>query len=455
MAARVLIRNGFVVSMDAAVGDRPRTDVLVEDGRVVAVERDLAAADADVVDAAGCLVLPGFVDTHRHLWETALRGSMPACTLDEYLATVIGAFGPVYGPDDVYVGNRLGALEALNAGITTIVDWSHCNNTPEHADEGVRALRDTGIRAQYAHGTPAGARWWSYSALPHPDDARRVREKHFSASDDLLSFALAVRGPGVTTPEVVAHDWGLARELEARITVHVGMRITGVRSSPILDLQRAGLLGPDTTYVHATTCSDEELALIADSGGSASVAPYVELVMGHGRPPIEALRRRGLAPSLSIDVATSVPGDMFTQMRTALAWARIQDFGDDVDTPFAPTLTHDDVLRFATVAGAQACGLGDHVGRIAPGMAADLVVLRADAVNTMPVVDPRATVVVSADTSNVDTVLVAGEIRKRHGALVGVDLPALRAQVEQSRDRILTASGSRPGWLDERAGVGG
>jgi 5-methylthioadenosine/S-adenosylhomocysteine deaminase len=453
MAARVLVRNGFVVSMDAAVGDRPHTDVLVEDGRVVAVERDLAAEDADVVDATGCLVLPGFVDTHRHMWETALRGSMPSCTLDEYLATVIGAFGPVYEPDDVYVGNRLGALESLNAGITTIVDWSHCNNTPDHADEGIRALRETGIRAQYAHGTPAGAQWWTDSELPHPDDARRVREKHFSASDDLLTFALAVRGPGVTRPGVVAHDWALARDLDARISVHVGMRITGVHATPVLDLHRAGLLGPDTTYVHATTCTDEELALIVDSGGSASIAPYVELVMGHGGPPIEALRRRGLAPSLSIDVATSVPGDMFTQMRTALAWARSQDFGDDVDVPFAPAVTHDDVLRFATVAGAQACGLGHRVGRIAPGMAADLVVLRADSVNTMPVVDPRATAVVSADTSNVDTVLVAGEIRKRDGVLVGVDLPALRAQVERSRDRSLTASGRRPAWLDEREAV--
>jgi 5-methylthioadenosine/S-adenosylhomocysteine deaminase len=447
MAERVLIRDGFVVSMDPAVGDRPGTDVLVEDGRIAAIEHDLSAADADVIDARGCLVLPGFVDTHRHMWETALRSSMPSCSLDEYLGTVIGAFGPAYQPDDIYVGNRLGALEALNAGITTIVDWSHCNNTPEHADEGIRALRDSGIRAQYAHGTPAGAEWWFDSTLGHPDDARRVREKHFSASDDLLTYALAVRGPGVSRPEVVAHDWALARELDARITVHVGMRITGVHATPILDLHHAGLLGPDTTYVHATTCTAEELQLIADSGGSASVAPYVELIMGHGRPPINELHQLGVAPSLSIDVATSVPGDMFTQMRTALAWARIQDFGDDVDVAFAPTVTHDDVLRFATVAGAEACGLGEKVGRLTPGLAADLVVLRADAVNTMPVVDPRATVVVSADTANVDTVLVNGVVRKRAGQLVDVDLPTLRGQVEHSRDRILAASGRRPDWM--------
>jgi len=205
MTALTLIKGGFVVSMDDTIGDRPSNDVLVEDGRIVAIDRDLenapGAAGAEVIDATGCIVAPGFVDTHRHLWESTLRGSMPSCTLDQYLGTVIGAFGPAYRPEDVYVGNHLGALEALNAGVTTIVDWSHCNNTPEHADAGIRALRDAGIRAMYAHGTPAAGEWVFDSTLPHPADARRVRDEHFGPEDDLLTFALAVRGPGVTRPE--------------------------------------------------------------------------------------------------------------------------------------------------------------------------------------------------------------------------------------------------------------
>ena len=451
MTARTLIKGGFVVSMDDTIGDRPSTDVLVEDGRIVAIDRDLenapGAAGAEVIDATGCIVAPGFVDTHRHLWESTLRGSMPSCTLDQYLGTVIGAFGPAYRPEDVYVGNHLGALEALNAGVTTIVDWSHCNNTPEHADAGIRALRDAGIRAMYAHGTPAAGEWVFDSTLPHPADARRVRDEHFGPEDDLLTFALAVRGPGVTRPEVVEQDWALARDMGVRITVHVGMRITGVHGSAIQELHAAGLMGPDTTYIHATTATGDELKLIADSGGSASISPYVEMIMGHGRPPIGKLIELGIKPTLSVDVTTSVPGDMFTQMRTALAWARVQDFGDDIDTPFAPTLTHHDVLRFATVFGAEACGLGEKVGTLAPGKDADIVLIRADAINTMPVIDPRATIVTSADTANVDTVLVKGTVRKRHGQLVGVDLPQLRARVDASRDHLLEAAGQRPDWL--------
>jgi 5-methylthioadenosine/S-adenosylhomocysteine deaminase len=453
MTARTLIKGGFVVSLDDTVGDRPSTDVLVDGGRIVAIDRDLedtpAAAGAEVIDATGCIVAPGFVDTHRHLWESTLRGSMPSCTLDQYLGTVIGAFGPAYRPEDVYVGNHLGALEALNAGVTTVVDWSHCNNTPEHADAGIRALRDAGIRAMYAHGTPAAAEWVFHSSQPHPADARRVRDEHFRSEDDLLTFALAVRGPGVTRPEVVEQDWALARDMGVRITVHVGMRITGVHGSAIQELHAAGLMGPDTTYIHATTATDDELKLIADSGGSASISPYVEMIMGHGRPPIGKLIEVGIKPTLSVDVTTSVPGDMFTQMRTALAWARVQDFGDDVDTAFAPTLTHHDVLRFATVFGAEACGLDDKIGTLSPGKDADIVLIRADAINTMPVIDPRATIVTSADTANVDTVLVKGTVRKRHGQLAGVDLPALRARVDASRDHLLESAGQRPDWLAE------
>ncbi|MFE2449453.1 amidohydrolase family protein [Streptomyces sp. NPDC021218] len=449
MPSRLLLKNGFVLTLDPALGDLPRADVLVEDGKIAQIGPDLPVTDAETLDAAGTVVVPGFVDTHRHMWETVLRGVLPACTLDGYLAQVIGAIGPAYRPEDVCTGNLLGALEALNAGITTIVDWSHCNNTPEHADAGITALRAAGIRAMYAHGTPAGGEWWAYSELGHPADARRIREQYFSSEDDLLTFSLAVRGPGVSRPEVCVHDWRLARELEARISVHVGMRITSVHGQAIAELDRAGLLGPDTTYVHANTSTDDELAMIKRTGGSASVAPYVEMLMGHGHPPITRMLEQGVTPSLSIDVATSVPGDMFTQMRTALAQGRISSFGDDVDVAFAPALTHADVLGFATRAGAQACGLADRIGTLAPGKDADIVLIRADDINTMPLVDPVATVVTSADTANVDTVIVRGEIRKRAGKLVGVDLARLRADAERSRDHVLRSSGMTPSWLPQ------
>jgi 5-methylthioadenosine/S-adenosylhomocysteine deaminase len=437
MTTRTLIRGGHVVTLDEETGNLPGGDVLVEAGRIEAVGHDLGAVDASVVDARGTIVAPGFIDTHRHTWQSVLRGMLPDCTLDRYLAVVGGVVGPGFEASDIYAGNLLGSLEALNAGITTLVDWSHCNNTPEHADAGIAALRETGGRAVYAHGTPAHAQWWVASDLPHPDDARRVREQHFSSDEDLVTFAIAARGPGITTSAVVEHDWRLARDLGARISVHVGMRITGMHVHAVEELHRANLMGSDTTYVHASDSTDAELDLIAATGGTLSIAPYVEMLMGHGHPPVGRSLRMGLAPSLSIDVATSVPGDMFTQMRTALVQDRIGAFGPDVDVAFAPTLSHTAVLQMATVNGAAACGLVDRVGTLTPGKEADIVLIRADAVNTMPLVDPVATVVTSADTANIDTVLVHGRVVKRHGLLVDVDLARVRDLAENARDRVM------------------
>jgi 5-methylthioadenosine/S-adenosylhomocysteine deaminase len=455
VSTRLLIRNGFVVSLDEGLGSLPGADVLVEDGVIAAIGRDLAPADAELIDASDTIVMPGFVDTHRHTWQSNLRGVLPSCTLGHYLDAVVGTYGPAYRPEDVYAGNLWGALEALNAGITTLVDWSHCNNTPEHADAGIQALREAGLRAVYAYGAPAGGERWRNSVTNHPEDARRVRSQYFASDDNLLTFALALRGPGVCQPDVVVNDWRLARDLDARITVHVGMHVTGLRLHAIEELDRAGLLGADTTYVHLNTTTDGELSRIADSGGTASVAPYVEMVMGHGHPPVGRLLAHGITPSLSIDVTTTVPGDMFTQMRTALAHDRIGHFTGDPDVAFAPSLTHHDVLRFATTAGAAACGLDARTGTLVPGKDADIILIRADAINTFPVIDPVGTVVTSADTSNVDTVLVRGEVRKRGGQLTGVDLPALRARVQSSRDHVLAAAGAVPEWMADaiRAGA--
>src|SRR6185369_2794597 len=223
--------------------------------------------------------------------------------------------------------------------VTTLLDWSHVNNSPDHSDEAIHGLTESGIRAIYAHGPAVGAQYWSYSPHNHPEDIRRLRTRYFSSEDQLLTLALAARAPGNTTPEVARHDWELARDIGARISVHVGMRLTGVNVNHVLTLNQLGLMGPDTTYIHCTDSTDEELDLIAKTGGSASVAPFVEMLMGHGVPPTGRLVARGVRPSLSIDVVSSVPGEMFTQLRTALVQERILAFTETPDTAFAPTLT--------------------------------------------------------------------------------------------------------------------
>ena len=446
-----LIKGGYVLTLDPALGDMPATDVLIEGDKIKAVGPNLSASPhANIIDARHRIVMPGFVDTHRHTWQTPVRGVLPSCTLDQYFSGMLNNIGMQYRAEDVYIANLMGALEALNAGITTLLDWSHVNNTPEHADAAVAGLTESGIRAIYAHGVPVGGDWWAYSSRPHPEDIRRIRKTYFQSDDQLLTLAMAARAPGNTTPEVATHDWKLARDLGIRISVHVGMRLTGVHVHHVKTLADLGLMGPDTTYIHCTDSTDEELDLIASSGGSASVAPFVEMLMGHGVPPTGRLVARGVRPSLSIDVVSSVPGEMFTQMRTALVQERILAFTDTPDDAFAPTLTHRDVLEFATIEGAKACALDHKIGTITPGKQADIVLIRTDQVNVAPVVDPVATVVISADTSNIDTVFVAGRIVKHNGQLVRVDLPSLLQRLDGARDHLLSGAGVIPKWVLSR-----
>jgi cytosine/adenosine deaminase-related metal-dependent hydrolase len=446
-----LIKGGYVLTLDPELGDMPHTDVLIQGSKIAAIGQDLEASpNANVIDARDRIVMPGFVDTHRHTWQTPVRGVLPSCTLDQYFSGMLDNIGIQYRAEDVYIANLMGALEAINGGITTLLDWSHVNNTPEHSDAAIHGLAEAGIRAIYAHGPPVGASWWAYSSKEHPEDVRRIRKTYFNSDDQLLGLALAARAPGNVTPDVARHDWLLARDLGIRISVHVGMRLTGVHVNHVGTLNELGLMGPDTTYIHCTDSTDEELDLIAKTGGTTSVAPYVEMLMGHGVPPTGRLLARGMRPSLSIDVVSSVPGDMFTQMRTALVQERILAFTDTPDIAFSPTITHRDVLEFATIDGAKACALDHKIGTLTPGKQADIVLIRTDQVNVAPVVDPVATVVICADTSNVDTVFIAGRIVKHRGQLVRVDMSRLFERLSGARDHLLSNAGVIPKWILSR-----
>ena len=448
---RLLIRNGFVVSMDPEVGHVSNGDVLVEDGKIAEIGRGLDVSEAEQIDATGMIVMPGFVDTHRHTWQTPVRGVLPSCTLDHYFAVMLGSVGGHYRPEDVHIGDYAGSLEALNAGVTTLLDWSHISNTPDHSDAAIQGLKDAGIRAVYAHGMPTGGEWWSFSELEHPEDIRRVRDTYFPSDDGLLTLAMAARQPGNSNFDVAKHDWALARELGILISVHVGMRLHNLHYNPVKDMHDLGLMGPDVCYIHMTDLTDQELDWIAETGGRASIAPYVEMLMGHGPPPTGKLLSRGVRPSLSVDVVSSVPGEMFTQMRTALAYDRICEFTDTPDEAFAPKLGHRDVLEFATIDGARACGLDDRAGSLTPGKQADIVLLRTDAINTAPVVDPIGTIVIFSDTSNVDSVFVAGNAVKRNGQLVGHDLKSVFQKLDESRNHVLGEGGLLPDWAAESA----
>jgi 5-methylthioadenosine/S-adenosylhomocysteine deaminase len=446
MPNRILLRGGHVLTMDPQLGDLPQGDVLIEDDRIVAVEQHIEA-DAEVVDAAGRIVIPGFVDTHRHTWETAIRGVAPNATLDDYFVDILDTFAPVYRPEDVYSSNLAGALECLNAGITTLVDWSHINNTPDHPDAGIRGLQEAGIRAQYAYGSAntSLADYWFESKIVIPkDDVRRIRDTYFSSSDGLLTMGLATRGPGFCTDDVVRAEWAMARDLGIPITIHVAMGRMAGRFGMIKQLDNLGLLGADTTYIHCCYFSDEEWELVARSGGTISVAPQVEVQMGHGHPPVAKAMEYGLRPSLSIDVVTTVPGDMFTQIRSAFGADRERRNAVywERNEPAEGLLTARQMLEIATLNGAHVAGLEDRTGSLTPGKQADVVLIDATAINVAPVHDAVTAVTLCADVSNVETVLVAGQFRKRDGKLVA-DVDRARRLVEDSRDHLLAAVASR------------
>ena len=435
--SQTLITNTHVVSMDPQIGTIPVADILVVDGKITAIGPNLEMADGERIDGTGTIAIPGFVDTHRHTFQTVIRGKLSAATMGDYFGQVLLGLAPAFGAEDMYVGNLIGSYEALNAGVTTIVDWANAMNTPEHADAAIAGLTEAGIRSMFAHGPASSMEYYVNSVLPHPEDARRVKEQYFSSDDQLLTLALALRGPLSIDDEINNADFRFARDLDARITIHVGTRIPGQAHGEVRILHRTGLLGPDITVVHANETDDEELDWLAEAGGTVSVAPYVEMVMGHGNPPTNRLLKHGLAPSLSMDVACAVPGDMFSQMRAALTQSRNDQLPVSPLEPFAPDRTPEEILRFATINGAVACGLDAKIGSLTIGKDADVVLIRSDAINTIPGDDPFATVVVAADTSNVDTVLVRGVVVKRGGALVGVDMPRLRNLGQQARQRVL------------------
>jgi cytosine/adenosine deaminase-related metal-dependent hydrolase len=458
---RILIRGGTVLTQDESLGELPDADVLVEGDRIADVGNGLASDGARVIDADGDIVIPGFVDTHRHTWETSIRTSAPDYTLGAYFGAILDKFAPNYRPDDVYAGNLWGALECVNAGITTLVDWSHIMNTPDHADAAIKGLRESAIRSVFAFGFPNTSiqDWWfgpDYAGSVeriNGEEARRVRSQYLSDDRGLITMALATRGTNFCKEDVVRYEWELAKELGINITVHVAMDRFGYTKMQLRRLYEMDLLYPNTTYIHSSHLLPDEWQLVQDSGGNVSLSPQVELQMGHGWAPAQTAANLGIPVGLSSDVATTASADQFTQMHAIFASERArrhqQAWDEDLDgnTPTPDLISSRQVLRWATLEGAMVAGVSDWTGSITPGKKADLVVIDTKAVNVAPVIDPVGAVVCAADISNVKTVLVDGKVLKEDFKLKA-DLDGPRRSVESSRDYLVGKFGEpEPGWL--------
>ncbi|MGW2152127.1 amidohydrolase family protein [Nonomuraea sp. NPDC001699] len=422
--ATLLIKNGTVIDTEPEPVVLGQVDVRVEDGLIAEVGPGLPdVAGAEVIDATGRIVLPGFVDTHRHTWQAGIRAVAPDLAFDGYLRRVLNELAPSYRPADVYTGNLAGALECLDTGITTLLDWSHIQLSPAHTEATVRALRDSGIRAVLG---------WCHGGEPGGlvREGLRVHGEHFGAGGGRVTMVVAALGPEIVGEEHALAEWRLARELDLPVTVHMGVGGPDGAARGLAFLEANGLLGPRTTYVHATSYSDDDLKRVAGSGGSVSVSPVDEMTLGMGYPVTGRARAAGIPTGLGIDTVSCAPGDMFSLMRAAYLLERGRPGGGGMG------FTTRDVLRMATVEGAEVVGLGDVVGSLRPGKQADLQLLRTDTLGMAAAHDPIGAVVLNADPSAVETVLVGGRAVKRGGQMLHQDLAAVLASLTESADAV-------------------
>ena len=451
MSDRLLLRGGYVLPMDEELGELPGGDVLIEDGMIAAVEQHLEVQDAELLDVSGHVVMPGFVDTHRHTWQTPFRGICADWTLEDYFRGIRMSISPNCSAEDVYAGNFVGALEALEAGVTTILDFSHCNNTPEHADGALQGLRDAGIRAMFAYGyypapTAKPAFTDHHQRLA---DARRIREQQLSSEDALVTMGVALTEVGLLPFEQTIAEARSARELGIPSVLHTGCTWGSLATEGIPELDHHQLLGPDQVHVHCNTLDDRDFRRLAENDCKVSSSPETEIQMGMGHPVIRRALDLGMRPSLSCDVVSSNSGDMFSQMRIGLQFERCMRndaFNARNRMPEPLDLSARDALRWGTANGAHAIGMERRIGSLSPGKQADVIVIGGRRLNIVPMADPVGCLVAQANPSNVVHVLVAGRFVKRDGELVGQDVDRAIDLAQSASDRVLGAitSGGQP-----------
>jgi 5-methylthioadenosine/S-adenosylhomocysteine deaminase len=434
-AHRTLLKGGIVLSLDPKLGDFDTGDVLIEGKKILAVGRNLDAPAALVVDARGMIVMPGFVDTHHHQYETILRGILADGVLGTpndgkktYQGVIQGIFTPVYQPEDAYISELVASLSQLNAGVTTTVDTSQVSHTPAHSDACIAGLKESGRRAVYTYSPGLGP------GSQYPKDLLRLKSQYFSSADQLLTLELNA------APN--AENWALARQAGVPIICH----IVGDRTGNFEAIGKARLMGPDNEYIHCTQLTETHWKRIADTGGKVSIAPAIEMQMRHGMPPFQTALDHGIQPSLSVDVECNMTADMFSIMRSAFTLQRAlvneRSLAGEQNLP--PLVTCRQVIEMATIGGARAAHLDTKIGTLSPGKEADIVMLAANRINVFPLNNVPGTVVTMMDTSNVETVLIAGKIVKWQGKLIGVDLGRLRRLIEKSRDGVLARARYTP-----------
>ncbi len=450
MGKPTLIRNACILTMDAELGDFERGEILIEGSKIkdvgAEVEVSSQAADAiEVVDADGAIAIPGLVDAHRHVWQANIRYQTSNWSMMEYALTVRGFLADTYAPEDKYLGNYAGCLEALDSGVTTLVDYDHNIGAPEFADAAISATADSGVRSVYCYGMGGIAKDGKlFDSFKRPEwkqeDYERIAKTYFSDDTGRLHLGIALNELPFQSVETLNEEVGWAREHGAKaITFHLSARDKEGEEN-ILRLADLGLLGADMLAVHGFFMQDRELELMAEAGASVVATIESEMQMGMGYGATLRAKKFGVNHALGVDIVSNNSGDMFAPMRLSLQTMRAFENQAKVDAGEMVTsisIGAREVLEAATLGGAKAAGLDDRIGSLTPGKEADIVLIDRNRVGMQPVGDPVAAVVLYASLANVDWVMVGGQVVKQGGRLVGVDQPALFERLGNSNKAIL------------------
>ncbi|MFI6817214.1 amidohydrolase family protein [Nonomuraea sp. NPDC050328] len=445
---RTVVTGGHLISMDGEYGELPQGAVLIEGDRIAAVARDSSefdGVDAQVIDAQGGFILPGMVDSHRHTWMALLRGISADQSLMEFLGNVFYGIGSLITAEDMSAASTVGAIEAIDSGVTTIMDCCDCVNSPDHAIAAVDALRATGIRHVYSYGfqcfafEPAGFA----SHAERLKDAERFRSYGWGG---LSSMGILLSDFGTLPFADSVAEFRLTAELDVLTASHTAAATSSILLKGLREFRDHGLLRPGHVHIHCPALVGDEWQLVADTGGRVTIAPETEMQMGMGIPPIRPALEHGILPGISTDIVAVGSGDLFSQLRLGLQTQRMLDHDRVHRTgrmPSSVELTVRDALSWGTRGSAETLGLGDRIGSLTPGKQADVIIVKPK-LGLVPSSHPVGSVVLQSTAADVDTVLIGGVVRKRHGQLVGYDLDAVAARGQQALSRIRKAAAGLP-----------
>ena len=441
--SRTLFKGGTVISMDSDVPNLASGDVLVEGDRIAAVGANLQVDNASVIDASGSIVMPGLIDAHHHMWLGVMRRMMPDVDdLFAYIGVVAETLGAQYRPADMYASTKLTAIASLDAGITTIIDACHSSRSPEHTDAALDAIESSGIRALHM----VGAAMDKQASSSHiPQDLERLA-RNWNKVGGLVQVGLF--------GQFNLDWWKVARNLDMRILTE----FIGDLAKLGPEFAEKGVLGPHNIFNHCTRLPEETWKVFGEAGVNVTINPRSDALFGFDDESFAYQQAidHGLKPALGVDLDTAFGSDLFGEMhalfgqqRSAMRYRR---FRGEADVP-AP-ISVNAVLQAATINGARAAGLEQSVGSLTPGKQADIIVVRTDGVAIFPVSNAIGTIVQAVERADVDTVMIAGQLRKRNGKLVDVDLGKLTEEVHASREHLLKTSGYCPGLFEASEAAG-